>query len=407
MVRAIPRSRSGNWAGWFVFLCVLSGWVLAVETRAEAVEQTVTFVFTSDVHFGITRGNFRGQTNVESRVVNTAMLQKINALPTAKLPADGGVGAGRAVGSVDFVVITGDIANRQELYPIRIQSATESWAQFASVYLTGLTLKDGRGRPTPLLPVPGNHDVSNAIGSPSKLVPATDASSMTEMYNLMMKPATPRTKETYRYATDKIYYSRDFGGAHCVFLTMWPDSVARAWIEADLKNVPASVPVFLFCHDPPEIDARHLTNPHGKHDINATDKFENVVADIYAGKTAKGGDGKPEGNTIVEQRELAKFLRSHRNIVGYFHGHNNWTEFYTWKGPDGDLALNVFRSDSPMKGKFSGKEEVKLAFQVVVFDVASGKLTARECLWNAAGKTDTSASPVAWGASTTVSISTR
>jgi hypothetical protein len=383
---------------------------LVVTMNAESTEavasQQVTFVFTSDVHFGITRGNFRGQTNVESRVVNAAMLQKINALPATILPADGGLGAGRAVGPVDFVVITGDIANRQELYPIHIQSATESWAQFAAVYLTGLTLKDGRGRPTPLLPVPGNHDVSNAIGSPSKLVPATDASSMAEMYNLMMKPATPRTKETYRYATDKIYYSRDFGGAHCVFLTMWPDSVARAWIEADLKNVPVSVPVFLFCHDPPEVDARHLTNPRGKHDINATDKFENVVADVYAGDVV-GTKKKSEGSTVVEQRALAKFLRSHRNIVGYFHGHSNWTEFYTWKGPDGDLALQVFRADSPMKGKVSGKDETKLAFQVVVFDVAAGKLTARECLWNAAGKAETSASPVAWGASRTVSISTR
>jgi hypothetical protein len=374
---------------------------------AEAVaSQQVTFVFTSDVHFGITRGNFRGQMNVESRVVNAAMLQKINALPAATLPADGGMGAGRGVGPVDFVVITGDIANRQELYPIHIQSATESWAQFASVYLSGLTLKDGRGRPTPLLPVPGNHDVSNAIGSPSKLVPATDATSLAEMYNLTMKPATPRTKESYRYATDKIYYAKDFGGAHCIFLTMWPDSVARAWIEADLKNVPASVPVFLFCHDPPAIDARHLTNPNGKHDVNSTDKFENVVSDIYADDVTNA-EGKTERSTKVEQRALAKFLRSHRNIVGYFHGHSNWTEFYTWKGPDGDLALSVFRSDSPMKGKYSGKDQTKLAFQVVVFDVAAGKLTSRECLWNAAGKDDTDATPVAWGASTTVSIATR
>src|SRR5258708_5447075 len=78
--------------------------------------------------------------------------------------------------------------------------------------------------------------------------------------------------------------------------------------------------------------------------------------------------GKPDGLTLIEQRALAAFLKAHRNITGYFHGHSNWTEFYTWPGPDGDLSLSVFRYDSPMKGKVSGKDETKLAFQVVVFD---------------------------------------
>jgi len=57
--------------------------------------------------------------------------------------------------------------------------------------------------------------------------------------------------------------------------------------------------------------------------------------------------------------------------VAYFHGHFQLTEFYTWKGPDNDIALNTFRSDSPMKGKFSGKDETKLAFQLIVFDTTA------------------------------------
>jgi len=377
-----------------IFLAAAAGLLLL-----DAGAAPVTFVFTSDVHFGLNRGSFRGAANVESREVNAAQVQAINALPAAVLPADAGLNAGRPVGPVDFVVITGDLANRQELYPIRLQSATVSWAQFQACYVDGLALRDASGRPTPLLLVPGNHDVSNAIGSPSKLVPATDATALVEIYNRMMHPAVPRTNATYAYAADKVEYSRDFGGVHCIFLSIWPDSAARAWMEADLKAVPATEPVLLFCHDPPEIEARHLTNPNGAHDVNARDRFENVVGDIYADSAAATG-GKPDGPTTVEQRALAAFLRAHRNITGYFHGHNNWTESYRWPGPDGDLRLHVFRADSPMKGKFSGRDETKLAFWVVVYDTAANRLTARECLWNSGA----AAGPPAWGQECDVSL---
>jgi hypothetical protein len=397
--RGCFRGRGGAWLAAIV-ACVLT-FVSFAEAASAAGPTPVTFVFTSDVHFGITRGNFRGAVNVEARVVNAAMLQAINAVPAAVLPTDEGLHAGQRVGPVDFVVITGDLTNRQELRPVPIQSATISWGQFADCYVAGLALKDVRGRPTPLLLVPGNHDVSNAIGFSAALVPATDATSLVEIYNRTMHPAVPRTTSTYSYANDRIQYSRDFGGAHGIFLSIWPDSIARAWMESDLKAVPAGVPVFLFCHDPPDIDARHLTNPNGKHDINNRDRFENVVGDIYA--DAAPGEAQPDGPTLVEQRALASFLKAHRNIVGYFHGHSNWNEFYTWKGPDDDLALSVFRADSPMKGKLSGKEEAKLSFQVVVYDVASHRLTSRECLWNAQAGTATAA-PLAWGASKTVNI---
>jgi hypothetical protein len=373
-------------------------WALAGLFAAAA---PVTFVFTSDVHFGINRGNFRGAANVDARVVNAALVEKINRLPAATFPADRGLRAGMRVGPVAFVIVTGDIANRQELYPIHIQPAAVSWNQFAETFIERLALKDAGGQPTPLLLVPGNHDVSNAIGSPSRLVPATDATSMAEIYNRMMHPAMPRTAENYRYATDKVYFSRDVGGAHCVFLTIWPDRVARAWIDEDLKRVAPSTPVFLFCHDQPDIETKHLTNPNGQHDVNSRDKFENVVAEVCADGTTVDVD------TNVEQRALVGWLQTHRNIVGYFHGNSNWNEFYTWPGPDGLIALNTFRADSPMKGKESGKEEKRLSFQVVTFDTVERSLTARECLWNARGKDDTDATPVEWGESRTVSLAER
>ena len=391
----IKHSVGGRFGRWWGAGAV---WMLA---GAWLVAAPVTFVFTSDVHYGINRSYFRGAANVEARVVDAALAEKINRLPAAVLPADGGLRAGQPVGPVDFVVVTGDIANRQELYPLHIQSATVSWQQFEDGFIKPLAVTDAQGRPAPLLLVPGNHDVSNAIGSPSIMVPATDATAMAEIFNRTMHPAVPRTKDTYHYATDKIYYARDFGGVHEVFLTMWPDSVARVWIEADLQHVPATTPVFLFCHDQPDIESKHLVNPNGSHDINSHDRFENLVAEVCAdGATVDAG-------SEIEQRALVAFLKAHRNIVGYFHGNSNWNECYTWGGPDSDIALNVFRADSPIKGKVSGKDETKLSFQLVVYDSEPQTLTARECLWNAKGSADTDATPVAWGAVRTISLAVR
>jgi hypothetical protein len=221
------------------------------------------------------------------------------------------------------------------------------------------------------------------------------------MFNRAMRPAKPRTPSNYDYARDRVQFSREVGGAHCVFLTMWPDRVARAWLEADLRNVPPTTPVFLFCHDQPDLDAKHLTNPHPGRGINGKDKFENLVAETSV-------DGPTvDAPTTTAQRALVKFLKAHRNIAGYFHGNANWHECYTWKGPDDDVRLSVFRTDSPMKGKHSGQDETKLSFQVVTFDVQRGELTARECLWNSRGRNDTDATPVAWGESRTVKLAPR
>jgi len=390
---------------WVCFAIVVTGLGCGVAQSAGEVarraDRAVTFVFTSDVHFGINRANFRGGVNVEAKVVNTAMVEAMNALPSVRLPDDGGLHSGQAVGPVDFVTITGDLTNRQERLPLKIQSASVSWGQFEQVFFGGLKLRDADGGLVPLLLVPGNHDVSNAIGHPNGLQPASDSTTMVELYNRFVRPATPRTTSTYRYATDKVFYSRSFGGAHCIFLTMWPDSAARTWMDEDLKNVPKTTPVFLFAHDPEKVDARHFTNPHGNGDINNRDKFENVISDVYVGgKTA-------DGSTDAEQRLLAAWLKTHRNIFGYFHGHANWTEFYDWNGPDNDVSLHSFRADSPMKGRDSGPDETKLSFQVVVFDVAAKKLTARECLWNPVGAKSGKMPVIRWGESKTVSLAPR
>jgi hypothetical protein len=353
----------------------------------------IQFVYTSDAHYGITRAAFQGGTAINAQPVNAAMIKQINSLPGVTLPLDGGIHQGERIGAIDFVAMTGDIANRQET---PIQSATASWAQFKTDYVDGLTVKDASGNRSPLFLAPGNHDVSNAVGYYKTMAPLTDPTVMVEIYNRMMAPSNPRTSTTYSYTNDKINYSRDLGGVHFVFVNMWPDSGVRAWLDTDLSKVSSTTPVVLFTHDQPEVESKHFTNPNGAHDINGTDKFENLLVDQLA-------DGAKTINdpSTIEQTAFVTWLKKYKNVVAYFHGNDNENKFRTYAGPAGDIALNVFQVDSPMKGNVSGTNETKLSFHVVTIDVAAKQLTARECLWN---PTATAGAPIAWGATKTVSL---
>ena len=357
------------------------------------------FIYTSDLHYGISR-TFRGAEKVPANVVNEAMISQINTLPTVVFPDDEGVKDEKQVGNIDYFIITGDITNRQQT---GIQSATESWAQFSADYLNGgVTLKNKENRKVPFLLTCGNHDVSNAIGYPKPMSPLTDATSMVNIYNMMLSPATPKTNETYNFKTDKINYTKDIAGVHFMFVTMWPDSANRVWMEKDLANVSPTTPVVIFTHDEPECEAKHFINPNGNHDINSTDNFENLL-----GETLKDGATTKSG-TAIEQRGFASFIKAHKNIKAYFHGNTNSNEFRSYTGPDKDISLPVFRVDSPMKGDISGLgakdcrggDETKLSFQVISLNGEKQKLTVRECLWNTAG----ASSPIVWGASSTISL---
>ena len=268
----------------------------------------------------------------------------------------------------------------------------------SKTHLDGLTLVDRLGKRSALYVVPGNHDASNAVGFYRPMTPPIDNTAMVEIYNLMMSPRTPRTTDTYRYERDKVLTSRDIDGFHFVFLTVWPDSQARTWMETDLRQVSASTPVILFTHDQPDVEAKHLRNPNGVHDINGRDAFENLLSDTFA-------DGATTSDpSLVEQRMLEAFFRRHPNITAYFHGNSNWNQFYVWSGPDHSVGVHTFRVDSPMKGAVSARDETKLSFQVVTMDVASRKMTVRECLWNSSPATATTTGAIVWGASTTVAL---
>ena len=372
---------------WFLLFVVL-GWTILWAQSAK-----IQFIFASDVHFGISKDVFRGKTDVDAHVVNAALAAQINRVPEATFPADGGVLADKVVGAFDFVAIGGDVANREEVTDSgTIQTAATSWSQFRSDYIDGLKLHDRAGAKTPLYVVPGNHDVSNAIGSYKSMKPLIDKTALTEIYNLMMHPQTPRTTATLDYPHDKILVSHDIGGVHFMFITLWPDSSVRSWMENDLKSVSAGTPVIVFAHDPPDGDPKHFINPRGKHDMNKTDQFENLLSDTF-------------DDIVAQQKRLEDFLRQHPNITAYFHGHNNWNQFYDWTGPDHTVALHTFRADSPMKGHFSGIDERKLSYQIATIDTASRTMTVREILWNANPQSPNS--PVTWGASTTVALTPR
>jgi hypothetical protein len=360
----------------------------------------VQIVFTSDIHYGITRRSFDGDTNVASAVVNGGLVRKINHLPSLAQPHDHGIAAGTAIGPIDYIMISGDICNRQENGS---QSATASWSQFTSGFLHGITLRDHRGRPTPFLMVPGNHDVSDAIGFYRKMTPATDRESLVGIYNYMMHPPTPLTPATYDYAADKINYSRDVGGIHFLFVNIWPDSANRIWMEDDLARIPTSIPVVIVCHDPPEGDAAHFRNPDGNPSPNPVDRFECLLDETCKDTQdpAAKGEGKPQ-NDRIEQLGLVRFLKKHPNIRAWFHGHNNWNEFYTYTGPDNDIHLATFRVDSPMKGKYSSADETKLSFQLITIDAAGRRFTVREVFWNP-DPLDPGAAPV-WGQSITMAL---
>jgi len=359
-------------------------------------QETVNIIFTSDAHFGITRPKFRGDSNVASNKVNAAMIRQMNALPAMALPADGGIGASQKIGAIDYLIEGGDIANRMEP---PVQNTAVSWAQFEQEYTHQLNLKGHNGAQIKLLIIPGNHDISDAIGYPRTMKPATDPSSMVNIYNLMLKPAKPLTNASYDYRKDKINYSRSIKGIHFMFITLWADSAERIWMQKDLDTVSPKTPVIMVTHDQPECEAKHFTNPLPPYNMTAENHFENLTEEHYKEGTIAAKD---DGATAIEQRGFVKFLKAHRNIKAYFHGNSNWNEFYLYHGPDNDVNLNCFRVDSPMKGKYSAKDETQLSFQLISLDPKAQTLTVRECLWNA-----TPSDPgqkVVFGKSSTVSL---
>jgi DNA repair exonuclease SbcCD nuclease subunit len=355
----------------------------------------VHIILTSDAHYGITRPAFRGASNVDSHTVNAAMIASMNTLPNATLPNDGGLEAGSKISYVDYMIQAGDIANRMET-SANVQTAATSWGQFNTDYLQGFTVKNKAGVKASIYMVPGNHDVSNTIGYYANMAPLTDASSLAQLFNQAFTPATPKTATTLNYTTDRVDYSRDIAGVHFCFIQMWPDSTVRIWLNNDLQKVSATTPVVLVAHDQPAVVSNHFTNPNGTHSINSTDKFDNVLDEVFK-------DGKtPSAAATIEQRALVTFLKTHPNIKAYLHGHVHESRFYTWTGVDNDVQLSSVSIDSPMKGLVSMNDETKLTYDFAVLDPKTMTMTVRECLWDT--EPSNASAAVKWGNMVTINL---
>jgi hypothetical protein len=365
----------------------------AVHEPAPAIVQ---FVFTSDAHYGLSRASFRGATNVDASIVNGALVAAINSLPHTRFPDDAGLRAGQMIGGLDFVIEGGDIANREEVDgSTSIQPASTSWSQFVHDYVDRLHTTDASGASTRLFVVPGNHEASNAVGFYKRMGPPTDNTAIVQIFNRMLRPAVPLDAASYQYDRDRVFFTADVRGLHFEFLHVWPDSVMRRDMEQDLHHVSPTTPVVVVAHDQPDAEAKHFINPNGAHDVNATDQFENLLADRF-----EDGPSRTQPSTL-EQAELEQFLAAHPNITTYLHGNSNWHQVYEWNGPHHTARLHVVRSDSPMKGDLSSFDETKMSFEVVSADAIRQTMTVRECLWNQKGA---ATSGCAWGDSVSFTI---
>ncbi|MEI7816032.1 MAG: metallophosphoesterase [Desulfuromonadales bacterium] len=374
---------------------------------------TTTFMYTSDAHYGIKRAAFSGLSSAQQ--VNGAMITEMNRLQSANvtLPSDGGINAGQTLSAVDFVVETGDAINRPDgtTTPSLYANGSVTWPQFQADYFTKLNLKNAANTKAPVWMTPGNHDVSAAIGYykvPTDTTAYLDATSYVAIYNLMMSPATALTNAGFigstpdrvtaaaSYASKRVVTSKVVNGVNFVFVGMWPDSISRPLIDSEIAKAP-TLPVILFTHDQPTSEPKHFTNPLDATAtaINTTNKFENLLSNPYANSELLAPALVTFGaSTDVEQRGFVAWLKTHKNIVAYFHGNDNANEYYTYTGPDNDIRLNIFRVDSPMKGNFSATDPTKLSFQAVSIDTDAKKMTVREYRWNTK----------AWGNSITVSL---
>ena len=404
---------------------------IALCSGVQAAAADVQFVILSDVHFGYTRKTAvpDGGTDKDAVSVNAIMAAAVNGLSAMTYPSDGGVGAGTTVGPIDLVAVTGDMANRFESAATgapssesvnELQDATASWGNFNSTYLTGLTLRNPANNPTPFLLSPGNHDISNAIGqqyiangsngaTPTPGSPDTstiDDDSMRQLLAIAQN-ASPITPGTYTqsYFTaqnsagawiNKPNYSLDIGGIHFVSISAWPDSGNRKWIDANLASVPLTTPVILFTHCYPDVDPKLMsppatTSPYSQTTagpptaVGAPQDYECVVSDVIDQTEFAGGS-----STQVEQVAMSTWIKTHPNIVAYFHGHTNFNEMYTYDGGNHDLKLNCFRIDSPMKGQLSAASsapttgaadatpDTLLSFDLATVNTTTWQMTVRE-----------------------------
>lgn len=154
--------------------------------KLKSKDSIVQFLFTSDLHFGLVKEKFQAKQQVSAYDVNLAMVKVMNQFK-----------------NIDALIITGDIANRMEG---GVQTATKSWSEFEKVFIDSLHLKNRYNQKSKLWVIPGNHDMSNAIGFHRPMYPKKDPASMLGIHNLMF----PQKKAIiFDSSLCRIHYSKD------------------------------------------------------------------------------------------------------------------------------------------------------------------------------------------------------
>ena len=74
----------------------------------------------------------------------------------------------------------------------------------------------------PIYLVPGNHDISNAIGYPKTLTPAKDETSAIEIYNHNMPEFGSRKISSFDYTANKVHYTFIKDNLRFAFVGIWP-----------------------------------------------------------------------------------------------------------------------------------------------------------------------------------------
>ena len=77
----------------------------AQKSKLPLKDSIVQFIFTSDVHFGLTKNSFRGKSNISALEVNKAMVKSMNQLKGQFIPNDNGVYANQVIKGLDALVI--------------------------------------------------------------------------------------------------------------------------------------------------------------------------------------------------------------------------------------------------------------------------------------------------------------
>ena len=209
-----------------------------------------------------------------------------------------------------------------------IQSAAASWAQFQADYIDGLTATTTAGTQGAALHraratttsrtrrlLQADEAARRQDGAGRDLQPDDDAAAAEDDGDLRLRAATACSTRTRSAAC--ISSSSRSGPTR---------SSAPGW-RTTSQHVDRSTPVVIFTHDQPEAQAKHFTNPNG------APRHQRHRPVREPARRPAGRRPTIDAPTVVEQRELERFLERHRNITAYFHGNSNWNEFYDWTGP--------------------------------------------------------------------------